>query len=189
MYTERDVRREVEAAKTGLEHGSDWQKWVSAMRRLAGVALGGGGSEFPALLVGLVRASVHEMVGHKASGREKSVVLLSVGGCKEYSSPALVTLLLPLLLLLLLLLFGAAANVALANVRGHCCHRRCSCSHVCAVALPFPSAHALKGPLCGYGWWLLLPWLLCAWERAGRSDAFFPFFQIRHRTTWDQHLS
>ena len=73
VYTERDVRREVEAAKTGLEHGSDWQKWVSAMRRLAGVALGGGGSEFPALLVGLVRASVHEMVGHKVSGREKSL--------------------------------------------------------------------------------------------------------------------
>lgn len=65
VYTERDVRREVEAARTGLEHGSDWQKWVSAMRRLAGVALGGGASEFPGLLVGLVRASVHEMVGHK----------------------------------------------------------------------------------------------------------------------------
>eukprot|EP00752_Nemacystus_decipiens_P012648 g11203.t1 len=73
VYTERDVRREVEAAKMGLEHGSDWQKWVSAMRRLAGVALGGGGSEFPALLVGLVRASVHEMVGHKVSENRSAV--------------------------------------------------------------------------------------------------------------------
>ncbi|CAM9218512.1 unnamed protein product, partial [Hapterophycus canaliculatus] len=73
VYTERDVRREVEAARTGLEHGSDWQKWVSAMRRLAGVALGGGGSEFPGLLVGLVRASVHEMVGHKVSENRSAV--------------------------------------------------------------------------------------------------------------------
>eukprot|EP00903_Cladosiphon_okamuranus_P018792 g17287.t1 len=73
VYTERDVRREVEAAKRDLEHGSDWQKWVSAMRRLAGVALGGGGSEFPALLVGLVRASVHEMVGHKVSENRSAV--------------------------------------------------------------------------------------------------------------------
>lgn len=78
VYTDRDVRREVEAARTSLEHGSDWQKWVSAMRRLAGVALGGGGSEFPALLVGLVRASVHEMVGHKASGKEKQELFLAV---------------------------------------------------------------------------------------------------------------
>lgn len=65
VYTERDVRREVEATKVGLEHGSDWLKWVAAMRRLAGVALGGGAAEFPSLLVGLVRASVQEMVGHK----------------------------------------------------------------------------------------------------------------------------
>ncbi|CAM9196819.1 unnamed protein product [Ectocarpus fasciculatus] len=43
------------------------------MRRLAGVALGGGGSEFPALLVGLVRASVHEMVGHKVSENRSAV--------------------------------------------------------------------------------------------------------------------
>lgn len=67
MYTERDVRREVEAAKAGLEHRSDWQQWVGAMRRLAGVALGGAAVDFPALFVGLVRASVQEMVGHKVS--------------------------------------------------------------------------------------------------------------------------
>ena len=67
VCTERDVRREVEAAKACLEHGSDWQGWVGAMRRLAGVALGGAAEEFPALLVGLVRASVQEMVGHKVS--------------------------------------------------------------------------------------------------------------------------
>ncbi|CBJ26850.1 OSJNBb0002J11.18 [Ectocarpus siliculosus] len=73
VYTERDVRREVEAVKAGLEHESDWQRWVSAMRRLAGVALGGGGSDFPALLVGLVRASVHEMVGHKVSENRSAV--------------------------------------------------------------------------------------------------------------------
>ncbi|CAM9417422.1 unnamed protein product [Ectocarpus sp. 13 AM-2016] len=73
VYTERDVRREVEAVKAGLEHESDWQRWVSAMRWLAGVALGGGGSEFPALLVGLVRASVHEMVGHKVSENRSAV--------------------------------------------------------------------------------------------------------------------
>ena len=65
VYTERDVRREVDAAKAGLEHGSDWQRWVAAMRRLAGVALGGASTEFPGVLVGLVRASVQEMVGHK----------------------------------------------------------------------------------------------------------------------------
>lgn len=65
VYTERDVRREVEAAKAGLDHGSDWQIWVGAMRRLAGVALGGGAREFPGVLVGHVRASVHEAVGHK----------------------------------------------------------------------------------------------------------------------------
>lgn len=76
VYTERDVRREVEAAKAGLEHGSDWQRWVSAMRRLAGVALGGGGSEFPALVVGLVRASVHEMVGHKVRGHRIALQLV-----------------------------------------------------------------------------------------------------------------
>lgn len=79
VYTERDVRREVEAAKVGLEHGSDWQRWVSSMRRLAGAALGGGGSEFPALLVGLVRASVHEMVGHKVRVLQQ---LLSVFRCR-----------------------------------------------------------------------------------------------------------
>ncbi|CAM9791989.1 unnamed protein product [Ectocarpus sp. 4 AP-2014] len=73
VYTERDVRREVEAVKAGLEHESDWQRWVSVMRRLAGVALGGGGSEFPALLVGLVRASVHDMVGHKVSENRSAV--------------------------------------------------------------------------------------------------------------------
>lgn len=65
VYTEKDVQREVEAARTGLEHKSDWLRWVGAMQRLAGVALGGAGSEFPGLLVGLVRASVHEAVGHK----------------------------------------------------------------------------------------------------------------------------
>lgn len=65
VYTEKDVRRELDAVKTGLEHGTDWLRWVSAMRRLAGVALGGASREFPALLVGLVRASVHEAVGHK----------------------------------------------------------------------------------------------------------------------------
>ncbi|CAM9305616.1 unnamed protein product [Scytosiphon promiscuus] len=43
------------------------------MRRLAGVSLGGGGSEFPGLLVGLVRASVHEMVGHKVSENRSAV--------------------------------------------------------------------------------------------------------------------
>lgn len=67
VYTERDVRREVDAAKAGLEHRSDWQQWVGAMRRLAGVALGGAAEEFPALFVGLVRARVQEMVGHKVS--------------------------------------------------------------------------------------------------------------------------
>lgn len=78
VYTERDVRREVETAKAGLEHGSDWQKWVSSMRRLAGVALGGGGSEFAALVVGLVRASVHEMVGHKVRASDRTGVQLCV---------------------------------------------------------------------------------------------------------------
>lgn len=65
VYTERDVRREVEAAKVALEHGSDWLRWVGAMQRLAGVALGGAAVEFPELLVGLVRSSVHEAIGHK----------------------------------------------------------------------------------------------------------------------------
>lgn len=78
VYTERDVRREVEAAKAGLEHGSDWQRWVDAMRRLAGVALGGAAAEFPALLVGLVRASVHEMVGHKVG--ESGAAPMGFGG-------------------------------------------------------------------------------------------------------------
>lgn len=65
VYTEKDVRREVEAAKAELEHKTDWQSWVGGMRRLAGLALGGGAREFPTVLAGLVRGSVHEAVGHK----------------------------------------------------------------------------------------------------------------------------
>lgn len=76
VYTERDVRREVEESKTRLDHGSDWKLWVSAMRRLAGVALGGAATEFPGVLVGLVRASVHEAVGHKVGLLDVGVVSL-----------------------------------------------------------------------------------------------------------------
>lgn len=65
VYTEKDVRREVEAGKVELEHKTDWQSWVGAMRRLAGLALGGGAREFPGVLAALVRGSVHEAVAHK----------------------------------------------------------------------------------------------------------------------------
>ncbi|KAG5192651.1 armadillo-type protein [Tribonema minus] len=55
VYTEGDVQREIDAVARGLQRADDWEAWVAALQRLAGVARGGA-ADSAALLAAFVAA-------------------------------------------------------------------------------------------------------------------------------------